>query len=1208
MVSELRSPTMESSTTSVAAASNQSPLSLLNNMSNLMSTKLDSTNYMIWKLQISAILDAYSVIDHLDGSTPQPRQVLVSETGIQQINPAFLIWQKRDKALLSLLYSTLSSPVLAMVVGLSTSQEVWDKLEERFTCTARANVLNLKLELQSIKKGNESMNSYLQRIKTVRDKLSAVGVHSDPEELLHVILKGLPKEFAPFASAIRTRDGILSLEKLSVLLQTEEQSMQETNDPFSNSALAMFVSHNKPSNGYNANHSYNNSRGRGRNSFSRGRGGRSPSFNNQNFNPSLAASQPQQQPQFAPQVKSERPTCQICWKQGHYAIDCYHRMDFAYQGKNAPTKLAAMASASNIQHTQNAETWLTDSGASDHITASSNNLSPQAPYQGQEQVSVGNGQNLPIQNIVSNKKSTAPFALVHADLWGPAPITSFTGFRYYLVLVDDFTKFTWTYLLKHKSDTFSIFTQFQAMVQTQFSLPIQVLRTDCGGEFISNEFNQFCANNGIIHQLSCPHTPQQNGTAERKHRHLIQCALALLSESTLPMSYWSYAVSTATHLINRLPTPNLNHKTPWEMLFHAPPDLTHLKSFGCQCFPLITPYTAHKLHPKTIPCVFLGYPSHTKGYLCLDPITQRLYTSRHVLFNECIFPGLTHSTDTLNPPAAQNLSSAISPCLYPVHKITLPLPTTTLPASISSAAESSSAETSSAEHSPAESTQSQKAALPQSHSPLSSAPILNPAPMPIQPISNPPPPQPLLATHPMQTRSKSGIVKPKLGYAVQVDYSITEPTTYSVASKHPQWCNAMNEEFQALQKQGTWSLVPAPSSKNIVGCKWVYKLKYNSNGSISRYKARLVAKGFHQQYGVDFDETFSPVIKPPTVRLQKSIYGLKQAPRAWFESFTSQLLHLGFIASTADSSLFIYTNNTVIAYLLLYVDDIVMTSNTPAYLDHLITQLSTVFDLKDLGSLHYFLGLQVTRDSSVAPTPDSLYMKVTLYPDPHGYRSLVGALHYLTFTRPDISFSVHQVCQYMSAPTTIHLAAAKRILRYLRGTLNHGIAFTPSPLQLSAYTDADWAGDPDDRHSTSGYLVYLGSNPITWSAKKQPTVSRSSTESEYRAFAIATAELCWIRTLLKDLGIYLSQPPLLWCDNVSALAIASNPVFHARTKHIEVDFHFVRERVLCKDLEVKFVSTIDQLADIFTKSLPTQRFIDLRRNLMVSVPVIEGGC
>jgi hypothetical protein len=172
----------------------------------------------------------------------------------------------------------------------------------------------------------------------------------------------------------------------------------------------------------------------------------------------------------------------------------------------------------------------------------------------------------------------------------------------------------------------------------------------------------------------------------------------------------------------------------------------------------------------------------------------------------------------------------------------------------------------------------------------------------------------------------------------------------------------------------------------------------------------------------------------------------------------------------------------------------------------------------------------------------------------------------------------------MSAPTTIHLAAAKRILGYIRGTLFHGVAFTPGPLHLSAFNDADWAGDLDNRRSTSGFLVYLGSNPITWSVKKQPTVSCSSTKSEYRALAIASAELYWIRTLLKDLGIFLSQTPILWCDNVSALAIASNPVFHARTKHIEVDFHFIRERVLHKDLVVKFVSTTDQLADSFTKS------------------------
>uniref|UniRef100_A0A2N9GH47 Integrase catalytic domain-containing protein n=1 Tax=Fagus sylvatica TaxID=28930 RepID=A0A2N9GH47_FAGSY len=1196
-------------------------------MSNLMSTKLDSTNYMIWKLQITAILDAYSVLDHLDGTTISPRQVLVNEAGIPSVNPAFLIWQKKDKALLTLLYSTLSSPVLAMVVGLTTSQEVWDKLEERFTCTARANVLTLKLELQSIKKGNETVSSYLQRIKTVRDKLSAVGVHSDDEELLHVILKEEEAETPSEAEVVE-----LLVPTAKAFLHPQPQQPQSS--------------------------------------------------------------------QFASSGRSERPTCQICWKQGHYAIDCYHRMDFAYQGKNPTTKLATMVSASNLQHTQTAETWLTDSGASDHITASSQNLNPQAPYQGPDQVSVGNGQNLPIQHIVhklclhnhcscyfdSNQlliQDLPTGRLLYKGLSknGVYPIHSSTFFN----SASNKTACTahsvsahkwqmWHSRLGHPSN------KFQAMVNTQFSLPIKVLRTDCGGEFTSNAFNQFCANKGIIHQLSCPHTPQQNGVAERKHKHLIQCALAILSESKLPMSYWSHAVSTATHLINRLPTPNLSYNNPWEMLFQKPPDLTYLRSFGCQCFPLLTPYTAHKLHPKTTPCVFIGYPTHTKGYLCLDPITKRLYVSRHVLFNETIFPGLTHSTDALHSSATHIISPNTWMTTIPSShtcshtpplptlptesntasptntSLPLPLPNSPLPSPFSSAeSHSSSAESHS---SSAESHSSPTSPTPipaTSPTPIPTSITLTTLPTPSLPVPSVPP-----NTHPMQTRSKNGIFKPKLGYAAHTDYTLIEPTTYATASKHPQWCNAMDEEFEALQKQGTWTLVPAPSTKNIVGCKWVYKLKYNSDGTISRYKARLVAKGFHQQYGVDFAETFSPVnaflhgtlkeevymVQPQgytdpshpshVCKLLKSIYGLKQAPRAWFESFTSQLLHLGFLASNADSSLFVYKNKSVIAYLLLYVDDIVLTSNTPSYLDHLIHQLSSVFYLKDLGPLHYFLGLQVTRSSSglflnqakyahdllkkhnmltskPAKSPSCPNTRLSLHegdllPDPHAYRSLVGALHYLTFTRPDISFSVHQVCQYMSAPTSVHLAAAKRILRYLQGTLNHGIAFTPGPLHLSAYTDADWAGDPNDRHSTSGYLVYIGSNPITWSAKKQPTVSRSSTESEYRALAIASAELCWIRTLLKDLGIFLSQTPILWCDNVSALAIASNPVFHARTKHIEVDFHFVRERVLRKDLEVKFVSTVDQLADIFTKSLPTQRFIDLQRNLTVSVPVIEGGC
>ena len=216
----------------------------------------------------------------------------------------------------------------------------------------------------------------------------------------------------------------------------------------------------------------------------------------------------------------------------------------------------------------------------------------------------------------------------------------------------------------------------------------------------------------------------------------------------------------------------------------------------------------------------------------------------------------------------------------------------------------------------------------------------------------------------------------------------------------------------------------------------------------------------------------------------------------------------------------------------------------------------------------------------------------------------------MTFTRPDLSFAVHQVCLYMASPTSFHLMATKRILRHLKGTLHLGLSFTPGPWTLSTFTDADLAGDPDDRRSTFGLLVYFGPNPITWSAKKQLTMSRCSSKSEYWALALTSAELCWLRTLLKDLGVFISEAPILWCDNIFALAIASNPIFHAYTKHIEVDFHFVRERVLRKDLAVKFVSTLDQLANIFTKSLLTHRFLDLRSNLMATVrpPELEEGC
>ncbi|XP_019183579.1 PREDICTED: uncharacterized protein LOC109178412 [Ipomoea nil] len=230
------------------------------------------------------------------------------------------------------------------------------------------------------------------------------------------------------------------------------------------------------------------------------------------------------------------------------------------------------------------------------------------------------------------------------------------------------------------------------------------------------------------------------------------------------------------------------------------------------------------------------------------------------------------------------------------------------------------------------------------------------------------------------------------------------------------------------------------------------------------------------------------------------------------------------------------------------------------------------------------------------PVPSSM----APYADPTQYRSLAGALQYLTVTRLDLSFAVNRICQHMHSLTTEHWVMLKRVLRYVKGTLHFGLFIRlSSSLAVHAFSDSDWAGDPSDRKSTSGFLVFLGGNLISWSCQKQRTVARSSTEAEYKALADVSAEVTWLVYLLRELGISLAVPPILWCDNLGATYLCSNPVFHARTKHVEIDYHFVCDKVAQKELQVSFISTKDQLADVFSKALPGPRFTTLCNKLNV---------
>ncbi|WMV30788.1 hypothetical protein MTR67_024173, partial [Solanum verrucosum] len=411
-----------------------------------------------------------------------------------------------------------------------------------------------------------------------------------------------------------------------------------------------------------------------------------------------------------------------------------------------------------------------------------------------------------------------------------------------------------------------------------------------------------------------------------------------------------------------------------------------------------------------------------------------------------------------------------------------------------------------------------------------------------------------------------------------------EPKSISQALKYPKWCAAMNEKLSALKGQGTWSLVPANPQAKPVGSKWVFHVKYNFDGSITLYKAQLVAKGFLQHPGVDYGETYSPVAKHTTMcvilslaasfdwplrqldvnnaflhgtlieevymsqppgfvnetypthvcQLHKAIYGLKQAPRAWYEELKSYLISYGFCHSKSDHCLFVYAKAGVMLYLIIYVDDLIVTGNHQSSVEDFIGCLANRFSIKDLGDLHFFLGVQVIR------SPSGIFLSQQKY----------------------ISEILDRANMVEANPTR-----------------------TPMP-------------------SGSCPISSDGSNPISWSSKKQRVVVRSSTEAEYRAIASASAEIYWVHNLLQELSVVLKEPPVIYCDNLGATYVCAKPVFHSRMKHIEIDHHFVRN--LCQQglLRVSHVSSRDQLVDLLTKPLPKASFEELRSKIVIMIVVI----
>ncbi|WVZ18008.1 hypothetical protein V8G54_005330 [Vigna mungo] len=697
---------------------------------------------------------------------------------------------------------------------------------------------------------------------------------------------------------------------------------------------------------------------------------------------------------------------------------------------------------------------------------------------------------------------------------------------------------------------------------------------------------------GIFHETSCLESPQQNEIFERKHQHILNVARALLFQSHLPSVFWSYAIKHVVHLINRLPTPFLKHQSPYQYVFGSLLDFQKLRVFGCLAFSNTIMAGRTKLDKRASKCIFLGFKPGVKGYLLYNLHNKNFLVSRNVIFYESHFP-YAHESQSISHHHNTGLTAS-QQIFYSLIAFDIPVSGV------------SSLNTGTTDVEPVMQFNNDSNNVVQT---------INPLPRVSNRQRKPPA---YLSTYDCPTLSSTNIsystpypLHSYLSYsscsnshtAFCMSLSATiEPSSFKEACQHDHWQQAMIAEIQTL------FLISI-----IVSRHW------------SLYQLDVDNAFLHGDLNEDVYMKPPPGLLLPephlVCKLHKSLYGLRQASRQWNSKLTSALISYGFSQSSADHSLFTYHSSNSFIALLVYVDDIVLTGDNMQAINDVKQFLHHKFSIKDLGSLKFFLGFEVARSQqglvlnqrkycleilsefgltsckpATSPSNPTIKLKDDegdLVSDPTAYRRLIGKPQYLTNTRPDISFVVQQVSQFMSKPRQSHLHAAFRILRYLKSCPGLGLFYPSSnPHRIQAFSDSDWATCSLTRKSITGYCVFYGHCLISWKSKKQSTVSRSSTEAEYRALASVACELQWLKYIADDLRLKIPLPFPTFCDNQSAIQLAKNPSFHERTKHIEVDCHLIRAKILDGLIVISHVPSKHQLADMLTKSLYPGPFHD----------------
>ncbi|GJR23750.1 retrovirus-related pol polyprotein from transposon TNT 1-94 [Tanacetum coccineum] len=886
--------------------------------------------------------------------------------------------------------------------------------------------------------------------------------------------------------------------------------------------------------------------------------------------------------------------------------------------------------------------------------------------------------------------------LLHMDLCGPMRVASVNGKKYILVIVDDYSRFTWVKCLRSKDEALAFIINFLKMIQ-------------------------------------------QNGVVERRNRTLIKAARTMLIYAKAPLFLWAEAVATACYTQNHSMIRHRHGKTPYEILHNKSPDLSYLHVFGALCYPTNDSENLGKLQPKADIGIFIGYAPTKKAFRIYNRRTRRIIETIHVDFDELTSMASEHSSSgpALHEMTPATISSGLVPNPHPLtpfvppsrtdcdmlfqplfDEFLNPSPSVDHPAPevVAPINEVITPALADSTGSPSSTTVDQDApSLSNSQTTPETEPPVIPNDVEEDnldievahmgndsyfgvPIPEIPSDQSSLShsihtimhpdhqisehnskwtkDHPLENiigelarpvSTRLQLHEQALFCYYDAFLTAVEPKTYKDALTQACWIEAMQEELNEFELLEVWELVPRPDKGMVITLKWIYKVKLDELGGILKNKARLVARGYRQEEGIDFEESFALVARLEAIRiflafaahmnmvvyqmdvktaflngnlreevyvsqpdgfvdkdnpnhvykLKKALYGLKQAPRAWYDMLSSFLISQDFSKGSVDPTLFIRRDGKELLLVQIYVDDIIFAASTPELCDLFSKIMCSKFKMSMMGKISFFLGLQISQSprgifinqskyaleslkkygfDSCDPVDTPMVEKSKLDEDKEGkavdpshYRGMIGTLLYLTASRPDLQFAICMCARYQARPTEKHLNAVKRIFRYLKGTVHRGLWYPKdSSIALTAFADADHAGCQDTRRSTSGSMQLLGDRLVSWSSKRQKSAAISSTEAEYIALSGCCAQILWMRSQLTDYGFGFNKIPM-YCDNKSAIALCCNNVQHSRSKHIDIRFHFIKEHVENGVIELYFVNTEYQLADIFTKALGRNR-------------------